>query len=473
MFSSQLKKLSYLLFILIFSIHKSQVATPDELDSISEVYVKAGKFEEIININKKALAQYQKQNNKDGIIVATTNIAHLLNILSRHKESLKYLEKIENEVDETEKPRLKSRYYSGRGVNYSLLGMYESSNEYLNKALRYAKKGSNKEKKNKNLFLCYSWKLINFKELKIPDSIKAMEKKCLVISPNPFVYAGIAERFLDEKKNLDSVEYYLQKASALTEKFPIYDKGVVLFNYGKLYTLKKDHQKALKYYFQALSIFEKTKTLNETRLTYDLISKTYTALNNPEKSNEYLKKYTILNDSIVGEERKAVNIPIKNIVEEKDEQKKDEKFKLYIIIIFAILASILTFYFIRKNNLKNHRQKDKIIDEKQQETDQLKKRVNPVIFNEVKELAKNADPFFLTRFKEVYPDFYNNLISQYPTLTLNELKFCALLRLNLSNKEISLYENLSIRTVETRRYRLRKKLNFASDTDFNKWIMEL
>lgn len=473
MFPSQLKKLSYLLFILIFSIHKSQVSTPDELDSISEIYVKAGKFDEIININKKALAQYQKQNNKDGIIVATTNIAHLLNILSRHKESLKYLEKIENEVEETEKPRLKSRYYSGRGVNYSLLGMYESSNEYLNKALRYAKKGSNKEKKNKNLFLCYSWKLINFKELKIPDSIKAMEKKCLAISPNPFVYAGIAERFLDEKKHLDSVEYYLQKASDITDKFPIYDKGVVLFNYGKLYTLKKDHEKALKYYFQALSIFEKTKTLNETRLTYDLISKTYTALNDTEKSNEYLKKYTVLNDSIVSEERKAVNIPIKNIVEEKDEQKKDEKFKLYIIIIFAILASIFTFYLIRRNNLKNHRQKDKIIDEKQQEAEQLKKRVNPVIFNEVKELAKNADPFFLTRFKEAYPDFYNNLISQYPTLTSNELKFCALLSLNLSNKEISNYENLSIRTVETRRYRLRKKLNFASDTEFNKWIMEL
>lgn len=473
MFPTWLKKLVCTLFILIFPLYESQVYTQNGLDSITGAYMKSGKFEDAININKRALEQYQKRNNKEGIILATTNIAHLLNTMSKHKESLKYLEKIEKEVEETKSTRLKSRYYSGRGVNYTQLGMYESSNEYLNKALRYAKESGNEEKKNKNLYLCYSWKLINFKELKVPDSIKAMEKKCLAISSNPFLYAAVAERFLDEKKHLDSAEYYLKKASVIADKFPIYDKGVVLFNYGKLYTLKKEHKKALEYYFQALSIFEKIKIPNERRLTYDLISKTYTALNDTEKSDEYLKKYITLNDSIIKEERKAINIPVKNIIEEKEEQKKDEKFQLYIIIIFAILASVLTFYLLRKNNLKKQRQKDKIIHEKQQEADLLKKKVNPVIFNEVKELAKNADPFFLTRFKEVYPEFYENLTSQYPSLTSNELKFCALLRLNLSNKEISLYENLSIRTVETRRYRLRKKLNFASDTDFNKWIMEL
>lgn len=180
------------------------------------MYLKAGKLEEIIKINKKALTYYQKQNNQEGIIATTTNIAHSLTVMSKHKESLEYLEKIEDAVAETEKPRLKSRYYSGRAVNYSLLGMYVSSNEYLNKALRYAERGTNKEKKKKNLYLCYSWKLLNFKELKIPDSIRAMEKKCLALSPEPFLYASIAERFLDEKKHLDSAEYYLNKGFSIS-----------------------------------------------------------------------------------------------------------------------------------------------------------------------------------------------------------------------------------------------------------------
>lgn len=473
MFPLQLKKLIYILFILIFSLHKSQAYTLDELDRITEEYRKSGKMKDIIDINKKALAQYQKQNNKEGIVLASINISNYLVINTEHKESLLYLEKIEKDIEEIENPELKSRFYGGYGRNYCYLGMHELSNEYFNKAIKYGGQILDKNKRERRLYLCYSWKNLNFKELKIPDSIKQMERKCLALSPTPFLYASIAERFLDEKKHLDSAEYYLQKGYALNKKFSMYEKGLFFYNYGRLYTEKKDDKKALEYYLQAKPIFEKTKSISERRITYDKIYRTYKALNDLENADEYYKKYAFLTDSISRRERKAINIPIKNIAEEKDEQKKDEKFKLYIVILFSILASILTFYFIRKNNLKNHRQKDKIIDEKQQETDQLKKKVNPAIFNEVKELAKNADPFFLIRFKEVYPDFYNNLISKYPTLTSNELKFCALLRLNLSNKEISQYENLSIRTIETKRYRLRKKMNFSSDTDFNKWIMEL
>lgn len=473
MFPLRFKKLIYLLCILIFSLPKSQVYTLDELDSISDAYLKTGKVQELININKKSLDYYQKQNNRDGVIATTTTIAKCLTIMSKSKESFSYLKKIENDIDEINSPRLRSRYYSTYGENYSLLGMYELSNKYLNKSISNAEKILDQKKRKKNLSVCYSWKLLNFKALQISDSIKATEKKCLAISPSPFLYTSITERFLNEKKHLDSAEYYLQKASEIADNFTVYDKGIVLFYYGRLYSEKKEYQRALEYYLQALPIFEKFKSSFEKRSTYNLISKTYTLLNNEEKSNEYLKKYTILNDSIIQEEKNAIHIPIKNIVEEKEEQKKDEKFKLYLVILFAILASSLTFYFVRKKNLKTNKQKDKIIDEKQQEADQLKKRVNPIIFNEIKELAKNADPFFLTRFKEVYPEFYDNLTSQYPSFTSNELKFCALLRLNLSNKEISNYENLSIRTVETRRYRLRKKLNFASDTDFNKWIMQL
>ena len=71
---------------------------------------------------------------------------------------------------------------------------------------------------------------------------------------------------------------------------------------------------------------------------------------------------------------------------------------------------------------------------------------------------------FQSNFDLIHKNFFRNLKEQYPSLTSTDLKLCALLRLNYSSKEIAEMLNISIRGVETARYRLRKKLNL-SETD--------
>ena len=61
-------------------------------------------------------------------------------------------------------------------------------------------------------------------------------------------------------------------------------------------------------------------------------------------------------------------------------------------------------------------------------------------------------------FDLIHEHFFRNLRERYPSLTSSDLKFCALLRLNLSTKDIAKFTNLTIRGVETARYRIRKKL---------------
>ena len=61
--------------------------------------------------------------------------------------------------------------------------------------------------------------------------------------------------------------------------------------------------------------------------------------------------------------------------------------------------------------------------------------------------------------------FFRNLQERYPQLTSSDLKFCALLRLNLSTKDIAKFANISVRGVESARLRLRKK--FALTTEQN------
>lgn len=66
---------------------------------------------------------------------------------------------------------------------------------------------------------------------------------------------------------------------------------------------------------------------------------------------------------------------------------------------------------------------------------------------------------FETNFERVHHEFFNELKAEYPDLTVKELRLCALIKMNLSNKEIAPILNISIRGVETARYRLRKRLS--------------
>ncbi|HEX6430861.1 MAG TPA: triple tyrosine motif-containing protein [Niastella sp.] len=70
---------------------------------------------------------------------------------------------------------------------------------------------------------------------------------------------------------------------------------------------------------------------------------------------------------------------------------------------------------------------------------------------------------FTEHFDQVHANFLKKLKEHCPALTTTELKLAAYLRLNLTTKEIAHLMNISIRGVETGRYRLRKKLGITSN----------
>lgn len=80
-------------------------------------------------------------------------------------------------------------------------------------------------------------------------------------------------------------------------------------------------------------------------------------------------------------------------------------------------------------------------------------------------------------FKEAFDnadsEFFKNLKEKHPKLSPNDLKLCAYLRLNLSSKEIAPLINISPRSVEIKRYRLRKKLNLDGNENLVNYIMEI
>src|SRR5690606_943317 len=65
---------------------------------------------------------------------------------------------------------------------------------------------------------------------------------------------------------------------------------------------------------------------------------------------------------------------------------------------------------------------------------------------------------FDVHFEKVHNNFFNELKAACPELTKRELRLCAFIKMDLSNKEIAPLLNISVRGVETSRYRIRKKL---------------
>ncbi|SMO40289.1 DNA-binding transcriptional regulator, CsgD family [Saccharicrinis carchari] len=85
------------------------------------------------------------------------------------------------------------------------------------------------------------------------------------------------------------------------------------------------------------------------------------------------------------------------------------------------------------------------------------------------ETSLNDEQFLLlfeTHFERVHENFFKSLKKVCPDLTQKELRLSALIKMELSNKEIANIQGISVRGIETARYRLRKKINISSDEHF-------
>ena len=79
---------------------------------------------------------------------------------------------------------------------------------------------------------------------------------------------------------------------------------------------------------------------------------------------------------------------------------------------------------------------------------------------------------FDKKFIEVFPDFYKKLNEKY-SLSKVDLRLIAYIKMNKSNNEIAQISGISLRTVQSQRYRLAKKLNLIKNQDLNAFIFSI
>lgn len=77
---------------------------------------------------------------------------------------------------------------------------------------------------------------------------------------------------------------------------------------------------------------------------------------------------------------------------------------------------------------------------------------------------------FESRFIDVNKSFYKELNDKYPGLSQGDQKICALIKLNFTSKDMAKLLGISIESVHTTRYRLRKKLNLERSDNLEDFI---
>ena len=79
---------------------------------------------------------------------------------------------------------------------------------------------------------------------------------------------------------------------------------------------------------------------------------------------------------------------------------------------------------------------------------------------------------FQTHFDVAYNNFLSRLGKRFPSLTTADKRLCAYLKMGLSSKEIAPLMNLTYRSVEMTRYRLRKKLALPREENLVKFLQD-
>ncbi|MDO6470449.1 hypothetical protein [Maribacter sp. 1_MG-2023] len=304
---------------------------------------------------------------------------------------------------------------------------------------------------------------------------------------------------------------------------------VLIYKYlGDMYLNISNLKKSEELYRKSLDISENYKShLDFTPLVYENLTELYLRKNEYKNAFKSLKKAKEL-DAKFFDGRSSINQSLLEIKDnyriEKDRQEKqiqeqylkqleqeEEISKLQLIILIGSIIFLLIIGYGYLNYLRTKHTNEKIFIEKNKELEIKKQQALIDIKN--KELASSAlqliekDEFlkeikskvsvgtdknkiheinkvlrsistnnnnnwdeFKHRFISVNKDFYNKIFEKFPSLSQSDQKICALIKLNMSSKDMARLLGISVESVHTSRHRIRKKMELPRNVNLEDYI---
>ena len=204
---------------------------------------------------------------------------------------------------------------------------------------------------------------------------------------------------------------------------------------------------------------------------------------------------TLVSLMLVSEKQNDLNIS-------KSTNNRNAFVSILLIAILFLIAVSLRFNsdLIKEKNTRLGLEKDKINEELKLKKRELFSKVNFIsqrndylnnirnqldgdisntknlknIKRQIKNITTSEKAYeeFDKMFSQVYPNFYKRL-NLTAKLSQTDIRLASYIKMNHSNNEISRISGISLRTVESQRYRLSKKLNLNTGQDLNRFILDI
>ena len=131
----------------------------------------------------------------------------------------------------------------------------------------------------------------------------------------------------------------------------------------------------------------------------------------------------------------------------------------------------MSAYIVSKNDLLNSIVSDLEYHTSLIENKKDRRLMTPLKKKISEKIDESADwDQFQIQFSLAYPDFIEKLTAQYSDLRSGDIKLCCYLKMNMNTKDIAQITGLSVRAIENKRYRLRKKLNLRTDISLEAFL---
>lgn len=374
----------------------------------------------------------------------------------------------------------------GKGALYGKLGFTARGIKMIDECL--AKSDVLVNDKKRSLFKgdLYSHRANFLSELNPPKSnqiilencIKAMHEyeKALDICVDPG-YTNVGY-YYSKLGKYDKAAYYFNKAITFYKLKKILTCEFEYTNLADLYIKRGDFKKALLYADSSNAICLKVTPRNYSLISanYNNLKKIYQLLDKKDLVTKFYNLELIYKDSLNHQKENQLGESAKYIIEKNEiENSKLQQKNYYLVFGFGIVLAVigLTTYFYYRNKKKQFLNQSKLneaqLENISSEISELKNKVS-TSYQDLIEMAKKNDPLFTSFFIELYPDFYRKLKLIQPDLTLVEQKVCFYLKLKFTTKEIAEYTFVSIKAIQNRKNRLRKRLFIENEKDLYDWI---
>lgn len=405
-----------------------------------------------------------------------------------------------------------SRLLCLKGLIYAELGFKVVATRILSNAHEVAVKINKKD--NRSLRLAYYYSIMSVLTDHLSEKVFSLNKSYdyfMAVSDQSPDYraaqisgnSSYALAFMEEGK-LDSASHYLSLAiSHLDPNNVLLDDHYAVLNYARLYHSKKDYKNAKKWLLYGLNQAQTQNDLHsQGTILYSLYNTEY-VLGGHRQANEYLQSYASLKQELDRNQKRIIGLVDSQLTDFRKstimQESKTENKIVTSSIIAAFLASAAIAWFFIKNqkkvqdtgtesSLRLLKEETQLIETNviegnfvHKETPALKelsdepaREITVAQINELNNLIKTDDPSFMVKFHEYFPTFARTVSGYaFPPLNNSEIEICAYTKLNFSTKEIALYRHYTLRSVENRKYRIRKKLLLGPEVDFIVWISSI